>query len=180
MAALMAPARPRVEPGWDLVDGIWVERQMGNLANYYATTMSEHLAPYVRRNKLGVVHNSSAGFQCAQLDGGRLRMPDLSFVGRAKLKEGRPAEGWDDYPPDLVVEVVSPNDDAQDVHRKAQMWLRGGVALVWVVWPREQQVVAHHPDGSAQTYSVGDAIDGEAVVPGFVLPLATLFADPLA
>ena len=177
-AVMEAPVRERIEPAWDLVDGVLVERDMGNLADFYATRLLSHLSPYVDRERLGVTQAMSAGYQYPALDHGRLRVPDLSFVRRDKLKDGLPAEGWADYPPDLVVEAVSRNDNAESVHHKSQVWLDGGVRLVWVLYPKERQIVVHHPDRTSRTYSVGEEITGEDVVPGFSVPLAAIFADP--
>ena len=44
--------------------------------------------------------------------------------------------GYYEVPPDLVVEIVSPNDSYGSVHDKACMWLRYGVRIVWVVNPQ--------------------------------------------
>jgi Uma2 family endonuclease len=61
---------------------------------------------------------------------------------------------------------------------KVERYLRAGVRLVWVVWPRWQQVdVWHLGDRQpARTLGVGDILDGENVVPGFTYPVANLFA----
>jgi len=71
---------------------------------------------------------------------------------------------------------------------KAQRYLRGGTRLVWVLWPERQETDVWRPDDLRSRYQdmrpsttlgVGDALDGEDVVPGFSLPLADAFADPL-
>lgn len=176
---LEPPVQERVEPGIDVVDGVCVERDRGSLAAYYAGALSDYLGPHVRAHRLGAVLDSSGGgYKYLALDGGRLRIPDLSFVRREKLEGGLPARGWTPYPPDLVVEAVSPNDDAEAVHHKVQVWLDGGAALVWVLYPDSRQVVAHHPDRTSRTYSIGEELTGEDVVPGFTVPVAEIFAAP--
>jgi len=61
---------------------------------------------------------------------------------------------------------------------KAQRYLDAGVRLVWVVWPRWQQVDVWRPGDTrpSATSSVGDTLDGLDVVPGFTYPVAKLFA----
>ena len=44
--------------------------------------------------------------------------------------------GYAEVVPDLVVEVVSPNNSLREVNDKALMWLSYGARLVWVVNPR--------------------------------------------
>ncbi len=60
---------------------------------------------------------------------------------------------------------------------KAGRYLGGGTRLVWIVWPEEQSMDVWHPGDSAlsTTLHIGDALDGESVVPGFRQPLAAIF-----
>ncbi len=44
-------------------------------------------------------------------------------------------EGYCTIPPDLAVEVVSPNDLVAELDEKVEEYLRAGVKLVWVVHP---------------------------------------------
>ena len=44
------------------------------------------------------------------------------------------------FAPDLAVEVLSPNDEDDEVEEKAQMWLRAGSLLVWNVDPENRTV----------------------------------------
>ena len=44
---------------------------------------------------------------------------------------GGGTDGFAEVVPDLVVEVVSPNDTRREVAAKARMWLRYDVRLVW-------------------------------------------------
>ncbi len=60
---------------------------------------------------------------------------------------------------------------------KAQLYLAAGTRLVWVIWPRRQQVDVWHPNDKRPVLrGVGDMLDGEDVVPGFTYPVASLFA----
>ena len=47
--------------------------------------------------------------------------------------------------PDLVVEIVSPNDRPVPVFDKAQMWLRHGVRLVWITDPEARTIYGVAP-----------------------------------
>ena len=66
---------------------------------------------------------------------------------------------------------------------KARTYLDGGTRLVWIVWPERQGVDvwrAGRSVGPAAMLTIDDMLDGEAVIPGFVYPVADVFADPLA
>jgi len=75
------------------------------------------------------------------------------------------------------VEVVSPAETDHQVQDKVMEYLAHGTRLVWVVRPRQRTVTVYRPDGSARVLGETDALDGEDVVPGFRLPLRTLFAS---
>lgn len=77
--------------------------------------------------------------------------------------------------PDLVAEVVSPNDTAVEVQSKAEAWLVAGVRIVWVLYPTTRSAMVYKADGSVQLLHEGDSIQGDAVLPGFACRLSELF-----
>ena len=55
-------------------------------------------------------------------------------------------------------------------------YLEAGTRLVWVIWPRWQEVnLWRVGDDTPTTLTVADELDGEDVVPGFTYPVADLF-----
>ena len=88
--------------------------------------------------------------------------------------DGVPQAFWQ-LPPDLAVEVVSPNDRPQEIADKVDLYLTHGVPLVWVAYPRSRQVVVHRPGQEPLILSEGDTLDGGDVLPGFQLPVAEVF-----
>jgi Uma2 family endonuclease len=110
-------------------------------------------------------------------------VPDVAFVRASRI----PPHGSADYKkalhlaPDLVAEVVSPNQFRPEVFDKVKVYLAAGVQLVWVIWPARQQVDVWPPpipaaDQPTTQLSLSDALDGLHVLPGFSYPLADLFA----
>ena len=107
-------------------------------------------------------------------------VPDVAFVRAGRL----PARGTPDaakyaqLAPDLVSEVASPNQYRPEMEQKARLYLECGVRLVWILWPRSQEVdvwLPDSPDAPLATLHAQDALDGLDVVPGFTLPVASLF-----
>jgi len=60
---------------------------------------------------------------------------------------------------------------------KAKTHLFYGTRLVWVIWPRYQQVDIWRPGDvePSMTLGVTDTLDGEDIVRGFSYPIADLF-----
>ena len=105
-----------------------------------------------------------------------VRAPDYGFISRERMAEPPPPRGYADVIPDLVLEVVSPNDRQPDVDAKTQMWLDAGVRLVLMAYPETQEVYAHHDDGSVVRYGIGDMVVGDPVLPGFSCAVVDIFA----
>jgi len=81
--------------------------------------------------------------------------------------------------PDIAVEVLSPSNTLPELRRKAEVYLRHGTTLVWLVNPDEKTVEIWRMDDkktTSETVGQGGALDGQPVLPGFRLELDTLFS----
>jgi Uma2 family endonuclease len=128
---------------------------------------------YVRAHALGAVFGQDTGFQIA-FDPDTVRAPDLAFVDRARVA-GIARRGYAALAPDLVAEILSPDDRPGEVLAKVGEWLDAGVRLVWLIDPDRRVATVYRADGSVMTASPDGDIDGEAVLPGFSFRLAELF-----
>ena len=169
-----APVKERIEPGWDMIDGVLVERDMGMESDYYGAQIIVRIGAATNSERDGFVFGPSGGYKYPGLAGNHLRLPDVSFVRKERMRDGLP-RGWCAIPPDLIVEVASPNDEAGDLQGKVREWIDGGAKRVWVVYPDQHEITVHHPDRTARTYGLGEAVPGEEVIPGFSLSLDDLF-----
>ena len=77
--------------------------------------------------------------------------------------------------PDLVVEVFSDSDSWPKVRRKIAMYFAAGVAHAWIVHPTDRSVTWMRADGRQTIFTGSDVLDGGDLLPGFRLPLDTLF-----
>ena len=98
--------------------------------------------------------------------------PDVTYVHDRK----RPVKGWQSVVPDLVVEVVSPNDRVEDLELKLADFRAAGVPLIWIIHPATQtaQVVTLN---SRSEIARDGSLDGGEILPGFTLSLAELFSE---
>jgi Uma2 family endonuclease len=78
--------------------------------------------------------------------------------------------------PALVAEVISPSETASYINEKVNDLLRGGAQMVWLFYPKTRTVMVLRPDGSARMIPAGGLLDGNDVLPGFTVELASIFA----
>jgi Uma2 family endonuclease len=115
-----------------------------------------------------------AGFILAH-DPDTVRAPDVAYVTSARIPSGGVPEGFWSLAPDLAVEIVSPSETADEVRDKIREYLQAGTSVVWVVYPRNHEVLAYTPDGRARTFGPSDTLEDAAMLPGFSCPVAALF-----
>ncbi len=76
----------------------------------------------------------------------------------------------------LAVEVLSPSDTIENIHRKLDWFEECGVPLVWVLNPYQRTVAVYRPNVPPETFNELQDLDGGAELPGFRVPVASLFA----
>lgn len=135
-----------------------------------AAILTIELGAFVRMEGLGQVFAQDTGFKIER-DPDTVRGPDVAFVSRGRL-EGIPEVGYAELAPDLVVEVLSPNDRPGEVLAKIGDFLAAGTRLAWLVDPRRREARVFRSDGSMPVIGEDGALDGEDVVPGFSCQLA--------
>jgi len=123
----------------------------------------------------GRVATADPGFTLARSPD-TVRAPDVAYVSRERHSGPMP-EGFPQFAPDLAVEVRSRGDRAGDVQAKVGDWLSAGTTLVWVIDPARKAATVYRADGTVSVLGGDDALTGEALLPGFGLPLRELFLD---
>jgi Uma2 family endonuclease len=77
--------------------------------------------------------------------------------------------------PTLIVEILSPSTQMQNVDEKIDLYLEAGVPLVWVVDPRDETVTIYQPGKRPTLVNADENLIGESALPGFDVPVARLF-----
>jgi Uma2 family endonuclease len=164
---------------FELVNGRLVERQVGLLAGWVGGELLRLLGNHCRQHRLGwIFPGGDAGYQGFPGSPRTVRKPDVSFVRHGRFDEDRVPDGYARLAPDLAAEVISPNDEYEEVVEKIEEYLRAGVHLVWVISPRNHIVHVYRANGSVHVLRENDELDGEDVVPGFRCPVRDLFPQP--
>lgn len=160
----------------ELVNGELVEMpRPGPLHGLIAARICRRLAEHADRHGDAVM--VEAGFVLdVPGDPERVRGPDVSYVYRDRLPDGRVPEKFIRGAPDVAVEVLSPDDNPVEIQQKVRDYLDAGTRLVWVVAPRPKTATVYRADGSARLLREHEALEGEHVLPELSIPLADLFA----
>jgi len=127
------------------------------------------LGDFIRAHSLGTILAAETGFVLAR-DPDTVRAPDIAYL--AADREPGPARGYYEGAPDLVVEVLSPDDRPGYVREKVAEWLEAGAREVWVVDPIERTVRVH--GASEATLAEHDELRTN-VVPGFAVSVRAIF-----
>jgi Uma2 family endonuclease len=154
----------------ELVKGVLVVREpTGGRHGRVAMELGRLIANHVAEHGLGQVYAAETGFTLARHPD-TVRAADIAFIARERLPDQEPT-GFPDLAPDLVVEVLSPNDRPGDTLAKVGDWLSAGTRLVWAVDPARQLARVYRHDGTQSVAPADQALDGEDVVSGFSCPL---------
>jgi len=140
-----------------------------------AAFLTVELGTFVRARKLGRLY-VEVGYRLFT-NPDTVRGPDVSYVSRERAATQPRRRGFIHGIPDLAIEITSADKSLADLALKAAEYLEAGTALVWVVDAESRQVLVYGPGLPAATLSARDLLDGGSVLPGFTLPVATLFAE---
>jgi len=185
MTALIIPAVTRSgsperiddEPLFEIIDGQHVELSPTSiLANRVASMIQVYLGHYLLSNPLGETLMETLFRLPLPVD--RNRRPDVSFVSAQSIAQAPPQPGSDNawaVLPELMVEVVSPHDLAEEIIERLNEYFAAGTKLVWVVYPTQRLLYIYQSPRQVRILGVADELDGGVVLPGFRIPLASLF-----
>ncbi|HET7034174.1 MAG TPA: Uma2 family endonuclease [Thermomicrobiaceae bacterium] len=167
------PEQPGVR--YELAEGVLVEVPgAGAVHNLIAALVYRLMYAVAQGGNLGLVFTDGVGYILGR-DPDIVRIPDVSFVARERIPEGGIPEGFWPGAPDLAVEIVSPNDLAQDVVDKVHEYLEAGTRMVWVLWPRRTLVMVYQQGGQLRELGPNDELSGGEVLPGLTARVASLF-----
>ncbi len=137
-----------------------------------ALTVGAMLLACVNKQNLGHVAANDTGV-FTERNPDTVLGPDVVFWNRQRLPEM--PEGFVEVSPDLVVEVVSPNDGQSYVQRKVLHYLDHGVPLVWVVDPKTRTTTVYRSRQDVCILEADDEITGADILPGFSCRVGEFF-----
>jgi len=160
---------------YELVGGELLERKMGMETSLVGGRLLSRLGRFCDEHAIGWAFNAENGYQCFPHEPGLVRRPDVSFVRYGRFPGDVVPQGWAKIPPDLVVEVVSPNETVYELEDKLADYQKVGVPLIWVINPKSRTVRIHRGDGTVSYLREDQELSGEDIIPGFHCPVREIF-----
>ena len=150
----------------ELVRGVLVVREPAGYSHgRVAANVMAKLVAHLDQTRTGQLFAAETGFTLAR-GPDTVRAPDVAYLRNERLLD--PAtRGFPDLAPDLVVEVLSPDDRPGEVLAKVADWLSAGSPLVWVIDPERRAARVYRADGSQSFIREQESLLGEDVLPGF-------------
>ncbi len=105
-----------------------------------------------------------------------VRAADVVYLSRERDAK-RTGTGYLDVAPELVVEILSPDDRWSEVHAKLEDYFSIGIDRVWVVDPRSRRVFTYRSLTNLQIVRPGEELTDPELLPGFSLPVDELFRE---
>ncbi|MDZ4765869.1 MAG: Uma2 family endonuclease [Chloroflexota bacterium] len=157
----------------ELIDGVIEEKGMPTEPHSIADgNIYAALRRFVIARELGRVHIEVR--YCRPDDQKNARIPDVSYSS-----EERPLVERGSVPeiPDIVVEIQSPDDRLKKLRNRIQWFLDNGAKLGWLLIPKSRLIEVY--DGEDVVILTDkDILSGGDVLPGFEIPVKTVFDDP--
>ncbi len=109
---------------------------------------------------------------------GRSYVPDLSYYRWERIprnSRGRIANRFHE-PPDIAVEIASPDQSVTALVRRCIWYVSHGVSIALLIDPSDETILLFRSDQIPQVLQGNDPIDLNDVIPGFNVTVADIFA----
>jgi Uma2 family endonuclease len=164
---------------YELVDGELRKRETSNQTVRVGGVLCTLLWQFAWKSRSGEPMSDGTAYQCFPDDPDLVRKPDVSWFSADRISSESLDSRYIEAAPDLIVEVVSPNDNAYEVEQKVEQFLSAGTKEAWVVFPHIRKVERRLADGTARWYGADDEFDATPVIPGFRWKLADVLEKAL-
>lgn len=163
---------------YELIDGAIIEMtKPGGRHGQLVIRLGRYLDIFVEKHRLGYVTTETAYF--SEDYRYTVLAPDLAFIAHDRAPDPFP-DKWIPSMPDLAVEIRSPSNSMKELRDKAEIYLRYGATLVWIIIPASPKVEVWRMQEAGgftnETLEAADTLNGEDVLPGFQLGVSVLFA----
>jgi Uma2 family endonuclease len=142
----------------------------------YESNFDVALKTFVKSRRLGKVLVGEVGLYTHR-NPDTVRAADVAFISNERLARQSKAGGYLEVAPELIVEILSPDDRWSDVTQKLREYFAVDVRLVWVADPEARVIYAYRSLTDVREFNLADTIMGDDVLPEFSVPVASLFEE---
>lgn len=158
----------------ELVEGIVFEMPPpGLIHGLVEVEVARLLGNFVREKRLGYVVGGETGFYTRRKPD-TVRAVDVAFISNERMAQ-RNEGTYLNILPELIVEVLSPNDRWVEVAKKLDEYFAVGALQVWIVEPEEKLVYVYTSPTHAVRSVVGDTIADVPFLPGLTIAVQEIF-----
>ena len=161
-------------PGLEFINGRIEEKAMPTRKHSSISTgFARRFHDFAEPDGLGLVE-----IEVRHTFAGRSILPDVSFqlAVRVVLNPDGTAADVVSIPPDIHIEVVSPDQSVPKTHQKLLHSTANGCALGLLVHPEKKTIDVYRPERTPERLADDGAIDFAPVLPGLVIPVAEVFS----
>ncbi|GBF82765.1 Uma2 family endonuclease [Aphanothece sacrum] len=101
-------------------------------------------------------------------------IPDLLYVSFEKLGDIVLEDDACPIPPELVIEIISPDQAFNDLTEKAEAYLKAGVDRVWIIDTQIKKITIFYPHATSQTKQSDDSLRDD-LLPNLILTPQQIF-----
>lgn len=145
----------------------------GHPHGYYEGNFALELGIFIRRKKLGRILTGEVGIYTSR-NPDTVRGADVAFISNERLAQVK-SQSFLDVAPELIVEVLSPDDRWNDVTEKLSEYFDIGVNVVWIAEPKHRRVHIYRSLTDISIVGPDDELTEADVLPGFKVLVSTLF-----
>ena len=168
-------AMPNVESA-ELIKGEIVHKMpTGHLHGLLEVLIAALLFNHVHPRKIGHVLGGEVGLYTHR-NPDTVRAADVAFISNERYQRVR-SSSFLDVAPELIVEIMSPDDRWSEIHKKLTEYFAANVVLIWIVDPKLEQIHVYRSLDDVIRLTKDDNLTGDTVLPEFSVPLTEIFVD---
>lgn len=137
--------------------------------------IAQRIGAFVEERKLGDVMVGEVGIY-TERNPDSVRAADVLFISQERRKHVE-STSFLDVAPELIVEIMSPENTWEEMRRKIEEYFEIGVETVWVVEPANRAVQVYGGIDDVETLTEADVLEGDGLLDGLTIPLASIFED---
>ena len=165
---------PEEKPALEFWDGMVIQKvSPQNLHGWMQFAFAQRVNLFAEPLKLAMAFPETRATW-----GGRSPVPDVVVYRWARVPRDARGKLLPRFvePPDIAVEIVSPEQSVRELIDKCRWYVEHGVAIALLVEPDEEWIMLFRAGVEPRRLQGSDRIDLDSVLPGFVLTAQELFA----
>lgn len=160
----------------ELVEGVLMMRSpTGWRHGRYEARFAYILQNFIEDNPIGEIFVGEVGIYTGR-NPDTIRGADALFISHKRLEQTT-TRSFLNVAPELIIEVMSPDDRWSEVKQKLREYFDIGVIQVWVADPADKTISVYRSLTKVQILNEADDISGGEILPDFIAKVADFFAD---